>query len=226
VVDPGTGKDGATARSTTCSITARMVLLTEELVQGRSGRARRKATEVEDVDRLRSHDPFTAGVDTAARSRRGTAAARGCGCGPAAWSSRWRQCVPSPLEHAARASCIRPVRPWRPHSKGGKPGLTERSNLLFGYLNRNLTRSSTSRDRSRQPGRTGKSGPGPADAFPAAAESLRVSRQRAEGLRREEIVWTLTSKGKTEKAYGSLSPNYVIDTLLIMKTVGASGPER
>ena len=27
----------------------------------------------------------------------------------------------------------------------------------------------------------------------------------------KEIVWTLTSKGRTEKAYGTLKPDYVLD---------------
>jgi hypothetical protein len=39
----------------------------------------------------------------------------------------------------------------------------------------------------------------------------------------KEIVWTLTSKGRTEKAYGSLRPDYVLDDTVIMSNIGAGG---
>jgi hypothetical protein len=40
---------------------------------------------------------------------------------------------------------------------------------------------------------------------------------------KNEIVWTLTSKGKTEKAYASLRPDYVLDDTVIMSNIGAGG---
>lgn len=40
---------------------------------------------------------------------------------------------------------------------------------------------------------------------------------------KNEIVWTLTSKGRTEKAYGSLRPDYVLDDTVIMSNIGAGG---
>ena len=39
----------------------------------------------------------------------------------------------------------------------------------------------------------------------------------------KEIVWTLTSKGHTEKTYGSLKPDYVLDDTSIMSNIGAGG---
>jgi hypothetical protein len=39
----------------------------------------------------------------------------------------------------------------------------------------------------------------------------------------KEIVWTLTSKGRTEKAYGTLKPDYVLDDTVIMSNIGAGG---
>ena len=39
----------------------------------------------------------------------------------------------------------------------------------------------------------------------------------------KEIVWTLTSHGKTEKAWGTLKPDYVIADRVIMANVGAGG---
>jgi hypothetical protein len=39
----------------------------------------------------------------------------------------------------------------------------------------------------------------------------------------KEVVWTLTTLGRTEKAYGTLKPDYVIDDMIIMSNVGAGG---
>jgi hypothetical protein len=40
---------------------------------------------------------------------------------------------------------------------------------------------------------------------------------------KQEIVWTLTSRGRTEKAYGTLKPDYVLDDTVIMSNIGAGG---
>ncbi len=39
----------------------------------------------------------------------------------------------------------------------------------------------------------------------------------------KEIVWTLTSKGRTEKAYATLKNDYVLDDTVIMSNIGAGG---
>ena len=39
----------------------------------------------------------------------------------------------------------------------------------------------------------------------------------------KEIVWTLTSKGRTDKAFGTLRPDYVLDDTAIMSNIGAGG---
>lgn len=39
----------------------------------------------------------------------------------------------------------------------------------------------------------------------------------------KEVVWTLTTLGRTEKAYGTLKPDYVIDEMIMMSNVGAGG---
>jgi hypothetical protein len=39
----------------------------------------------------------------------------------------------------------------------------------------------------------------------------------------KEIVWTLTSKGRTEKTYGTLKPDYALDDTSIMSNIGAGG---
>jgi hypothetical protein len=40
---------------------------------------------------------------------------------------------------------------------------------------------------------------------------------------KNEIVWSLTSKGRTEKAYGTLKNDYVLDDTVIMSNIGAGG---
>jgi hypothetical protein len=40
---------------------------------------------------------------------------------------------------------------------------------------------------------------------------------------KKEVVWTLTSKGKTERAYGTLLPEYYIDKLVISANTGGAG---
>ncbi|MCY4506940.1 MAG: hypothetical protein OXG35_08275, partial [Acidobacteria bacterium] len=39
-----------------------------------------------------------------------------------------------------------------------------------------------------------------------------------------ELVWTLTSRGETERAYATLHPDYFLDDVAIMNNNGAGGP--
>lgn len=40
----------------------------------------------------------------------------------------------------------------------------------------------------------------------------------------QELVWTLTSRGETERAYATLHPDYFLDDVAIMNNNGAGGP--
>src|SRR5260370_3393875 len=40
---------------------------------------------------------------------------------------------------------------------------------------------------------------------------------------KDELIWTLTSHGKTEKAYASLRPDYVVDAVVKASEAGALG---
>ena len=40
---------------------------------------------------------------------------------------------------------------------------------------------------------------------------------------KKELVWTLSSHGKTERAYGTLKPDYFIDDIVIQNNNGAGG---
>lgn len=98
--------------------------------------------------------------------------------------------------------------------------------LVFGYLNRNLDEEvdvPIGPDNSVEPG--GPDRGQPTHFLPRRNRyQFRVNVPKDFG--NKEVVWTLTTKGKTEKAYGSLKPDYVIDALLIMKDVGALGTRK
>src|SRR5258706_14143403 len=40
---------------------------------------------------------------------------------------------------------------------------------------------------------------------------------------KDELIWTLTSNGKSEKAYASLRPDYIVDDVVIASETGALG---
>ena len=65
--------------------------------------------------------------------------------------------------------------------------------------------------RPRQHARAGPAGPGTTHLLLSAPEHARVPHHRAEGLRQEGAVWTITANGKTERAYASLKPEFILD---------------
>jgi hypothetical protein len=98
--------------------------------------------------------------------------------------------------------------------------------LLFGYLNRNLDEEldvPIGPDNAVEPGGPDRGQP---THFLPRRNRYVFSINVPKDFGTKEIVWTLTTKGKTEKAYGSLKPDYVIDPLLIMKDVGALGTKK
>jgi hypothetical protein len=98
--------------------------------------------------------------------------------------------------------------------------------LVFGYLNRNLDEEldiPVGPSNSVDP--AGPDRGQPTHFLPRRNRYVfRVNVPGDFGTR--EVVWTLTSKGNTERAFGSLKPDYVIDRLLIMKDVGALGAKK
>jgi hypothetical protein len=39
----------------------------------------------------------------------------------------------------------------------------------------------------------------------------------------QEVIWTLATLGRTEKAFGTLKPDYMIDDMILMSNIGAGG---
>ena len=96
-------------------------------------------------------------------------------------------------------------------------------NLVFGYMNRNMDEHvhvPVGPDNKLEPGDVDQGQP----TYFLPRRNRYVFRVRVpHDFGEQEVVWTLTSKGKTESAYGSLKLDYVIDDLLRMKDLGGLG---
>ena len=96
-------------------------------------------------------------------------------------------------------------------------------NLVFGYFNRNWEEEI---DAPVGPGNTIEPG-GPDRGQPTRFLPRRnrfVFRVRVPAdFGTRELVWTLTTNGKTERAYATLKPDYYIDDDVIMANNGAAG---
>lgn len=96
-------------------------------------------------------------------------------------------------------------------------------NFLFGYMNRNWEEEidvPIGPDNSIEPG-------GPDQGQPTRLLPRRnrfIFRVRVpKDWGKKELVWTLTTKGKTEKAFATLRPDYFIDDVVIASETGALG---
>ena len=95
--------------------------------------------------------------------------------------------------------------------------------LMFGYYNRNWEEEI---DLPVGPGNTlDPGGPDqgqPTHFFPRRNQFVFKVRVPA-NFGNKEIVWTLTTNGKTDKAYGTLRPQYAVDETVMMANFGAGG---
>jgi hypothetical protein len=96
-------------------------------------------------------------------------------------------------------------------------------NFLFGYMNRNWEEEidvPIGPDNNIEPG-------GPDQGQPTRLLPRRnrfVFRVRVpQDWGQKELVWTLVTKGKTEKAYATLRPDYYVDDVVIASETGALG---
>jgi hypothetical protein len=96
-------------------------------------------------------------------------------------------------------------------------------NLIFGYFNRNWDEwidVPVGVANSIDPG--GPDQGQPTHFLPRRNQfvfKIRVSKDFAN----RELVWSLTSNGKTEKAYGTLKPDYVVNATVMAANFGAGG---
>ena len=95
--------------------------------------------------------------------------------------------------------------------------------LVFGYMNRNMDEMlhiPVGSDNMLEPGHLDQGQP----TYFLPRRNRYVFRVKVPyDFGENEVVWTLTAHGKTEKAYASLKPDYVIDDLLRMKDIGGLG---
>jgi len=95
--------------------------------------------------------------------------------------------------------------------------------LMFGYYNRNWEEEI---DIPVGPGNTlDPGGPDqgqPTHFFPRRNQFVFKIRVPA-NFANKEIVWTLTANGRTDKAYGTLRPQYAVDETVMMANFGAGG---
>ena len=98
-------------------------------------------------------------------------------------------------------------------------------NLVFGYMNRNWEEEldvPIGPDNNIEPG-----GPDlgqPTRFLPRRNRFVFRVHVPAEFSEDDEVVWTLTTKGTTERAYATLKPDYFVDDIVIMNNNGAGGP--
>jgi hypothetical protein len=95
--------------------------------------------------------------------------------------------------------------------------------LMFGYYNRNWEQEidvPVGPGNNLQPG--GPDRGQPTHFFPRRNQFVFKVRVPAD-FGNKEVVWTLTSNGVTEKAYGTLRPQYAVDETVMMANFGAGG---
>jgi hypothetical protein len=95
-------------------------------------------------------------------------------------------------------------------------------NLVFGYYNRNWTEVEVpiGPNNTFEPGMPDQGQP--AHFYPRRNKFVfRIHVPKDFG--KNEIIWTLTSNGKTEKAYASLKPDYIINDFTLESNFGAGG---
>jgi hypothetical protein len=128
------------------------------------------------------------------------------------------------LEAAAPFAQVQPsVNNITPVYEGWVPNPDGSYDLLFGYMNRDWNDQVAiplGPDNNMQP--DGPDRGQPTNFFPRRNRFVfRVHVPKDFGSK--EIIWTLTSKGRTDKTYASLRPDYVLDDTSIMSNVGTGG---
>ena len=96
-------------------------------------------------------------------------------------------------------------------------------NLVFGYFNRNWEEEidvPVGADNRLEPGDPERGQP--THFYPRRTRfAFRVRVPKDFG--QNEVVWSLTTQGRTERAYGTLLPEYFIDKLVISANTGGAG---
>ena len=123
----------------------------------------------------------------------------------------------------AESQIIRSGQTVTPAFEGWEPNPDGSFNLVFGYLNRNWEQEfylPVGPDNNIEPG--GPDQGQPTWFFPRRNHFIFTVRVPKD-FGNKEVVWSITTNGKTEKAYGTLKPDYVLDEIVRMGNIGAGG---
>ena len=128
-----------------------------------------------------------------------------------------------PVEESAAQQSFAAGQSIAPAYEGWEQNDDGSFNLVFGYMNRNweqVLHIPVGPDNSIVPG-----GPdhGQPTYFLPRRSRFVFKIQVPADFGDQELVWTLTSNGKTEHAYGTLKPDYFIDDLVVQANYGAGG---
>ena len=132
------------------------------------------------------------------------------GSHPRSWLGARGRAQPFGLSRRVRNnSSTAPVKTSSQYSTAGRKTPTAGSRCYFGYLNRNQMKRSTFRSGPRTTSSLAdRTADNPRTSTHDSTAS--VQRERAEDFGKSELVWTLTSAGKTRTAYGHLRPDWEI----------------
>jgi len=111
-----------------------------------------------------------------------------------------------------------------PAYEGWEQGADGAKYFVFGYMNRNWEEEidvPVGPDNGFAPGAADQGQP--THFLPRRNRFIFKVRVPANFKEKDELVWTLTSHGKTEKAYASLRPDYILDDVVKASETGALG---
>ncbi len=111
-----------------------------------------------------------------------------------------------------------------PAYEGWEQGADGQKYFLFGYMNRNWEEEldvTVGSENSFSPGAPDQGQP--THFLPRRNRFVFRVKVPAGFKEKDELIWTLTTHGKTEKAYASLRPDYVVDDVVRASETGALG---
>jgi hypothetical protein len=111
-----------------------------------------------------------------------------------------------------------------PAYEGWEQGADGSKYFVFGYMNRNWEEEidlPIGPDNSFTPGDADQGQP--THFLPRRNRFIFKVKVPASFKEKDELLWTLTSHGKTEKAYASLRPDYILDDVVKASETGALG---
>jgi hypothetical protein len=128
----------------------------------------------------------------------------------------WAQVASATIVYSSGQNVVPAYEGWEPNPDGT-------FNLLFGYMNRNLDERLDIPIGPNNSLEVGGPDQGQPTHFLPRRNRFVFSVKVPKDFGAKELVWTLTAKGRTEKAFGTLKPEYVLDNVIVMRDTGFFG---